>query len=322
MRTCAGRLLLAVCCGLALHAAAQTYPNRPIRFVSAYPPGGTTDILARLLGQKVYEDWKQPVVIENKPGGNGMIGTDFVAKAAPDGYTILMGNSQPLAITVTLFSKQPFDAVKDFQPITLAAVVPLVLVVHPSLPVKTTRELIALMKSRPGELNYASAGSGSPQHLTAEMFKSMARVDMTHIPYKGSGPAIIDLVGGQIPIAFESMIPIIPQIKGGKMRALAVTGAKRSAVLPDVPTVAESGVPNFEASAWYGVLAPAGVPGDIVATLNAEFNKVMKLPDVRQRLAEMGTDYVGGTPQQFGDFIKAEIVKWGKAVKESGARAD
>ena len=308
--------------GYTQNAAAQSYPTRPIRFVAAYPPGGPVDILARLLGQKMSENWKQSVVIENRVGGNGIIGTDFVAKSAPDGYTILMGNSQPLAINVSLYSKLPFDPLRDFAPVILTAVAPLVLVAHPSLPVKTTRELVALVKSRPGQFNYSSAGAGSPQHLTAEMFKSMTKLDIAHIPYKGSGPAIIDLVGGQIPFAFESIISVNPQIKGGKLRALAVTSSTRSPILPDVPTVAESGVPNFEATSWYGVVAPSAVPGNIIRILNAELMKILQLPDIRQRMVDLGSNFVAGTPEQYGEFIKSEIVKWGKAVKDSGARAD
>jgi tripartite-type tricarboxylate transporter receptor subunit TctC len=318
------RALLAACLlpMLFTGALAQSYPAKPIRFYTPYPPGGTTDIMARLIGQKMYEEWKQPVIVEAKPGAGGNVGTDFVAKSAPDGYSILMGASGPLAINVTLFSKLPYDPVRDFAPVILAAAVPLVLVVHPSVPAKTTKEFIALLKAQPGKFNYASAGPGTPQHLTAEMFKFMTKVDVAHIPYKGSGPAITDLIGGQIPFAFESMIPVIPHVKGGKLRALAVSSVKRSALLKDVPTVAESGVPNFEATAWYGVVAPAGVPKDIIAKLNGEMLRVLKLPDIRERLAEMGSDFVGGTPEQFGQLIKSEIVKWGKVVRESGARAD
>ena len=301
---------------------AQQYPAKPIRFYTPYPPGGATDILARIVGAKLFENWKQPVIVEAKPGAGGNIGTDFVAKSSPDGYTILMGASGPLAINATLYAKLPYDPLKDLAPVIKVAAVPLVLVVTPSLPAKTTKEFMALLKSKPGQFNYASAGPGTPQHLTAELFKFMTKLDMAHIPYKGSGPAIIDVIGGQVPLVFESMIPIIPHIKGGKLRALAVTSSKRSPLLADVPTVAESGVPGFEATAWYGVVAPAAVPKDIITKLNAEMLKVLKLPDIRQRLDEMGSDFVAGTPEQFGQRIKAETAKWGAVIKEAQVKLD
>ena len=307
---------------IAQYACAQSYPNKPIRFYTPYPPGGTTDIMARLFGAKMHEAWGQPVVIEAKPGAGGNIGADFVAKAPPDGYTILMGASGPLAINASLFSKLPYDPVKDFAPIVLSASVPLVLVTHSTLPVKSVKDFIVLMKARPGQFNYASAGPGSPQHLTAEMFKFMAKVEMTHIPYKGSGPAIVDLIGGQIPFAFESMIPILPHVKGGKLRALAVTSRQRSPVLPEVPTVDATGVPGFESIAWYGVVAPAGTPKEIVAKLNGEMVRIANLPDIKQRLIEMGSPPVAGTPEQFGALIRSEIPKWGKVVKQANVSLD
>ncbi|MDB5808923.1 MAG: LacI family transcriptional regulator [Betaproteobacteria bacterium] len=308
--------------GLVPAAQAQNYPVKPIRFYTPYPPGGTTDILARIVGAKMHEAWGQPVIIEAKPGAGGNIGADFVAKSPPDGYTILMGASGPLAINASLFSKLPYDPAKDFSPVVLSASVPLVLVTHPSLPVKSVREFIALMKARPGQFNYASAGPGSPQHLTAEMFKFMAKVEMTHIPYKGSGPAIVDLVGGQIPFAFESMIPILPHVKSNKLRGLAVTSAVRSPVLPEVATVADSGVPGFESIAWYGVVAPAGTPKEIVAKLNSEMVRIANLPDIKQRLIEMGSPPVAGTSEQFANLIKSEIPKWGKVVKQAKVSLD
>ena len=324
MKACYGlRLfagLIAVCCAQA--TSAQNFPSKPIRFYTPYPPGGTTDILARIFGAKMYEAWGQPVIVEAKPGAGGNIGADFVAKSPPDGYTILMGASGPLAINASLFSKLPYDPAKDFSPVVLAASVPLVLVIHPSLPVRNVREFITLIKARPGQFNYASAGPGSPQHLTAEMFKFMAKVEMTHIPYKGSGPAIVDLIGGQIPFAFESMIPILPHVKSGKLRGLAVTSATRSPVLPDISTVAESGVPGFESIAWYGVVAPAGTPKDVIAKLNGEMVRIANLPDIKQRLIEMGSSPVAGTPEQFGALIKSEIPKWGKVVKQAHVSLD
>ena len=321
-----GRLQRALVCATAVCAAqiacGQSYPAKPIRFYTPYPPGGTTDILARLVGAKMYEAWGQPVIIEAKPGAGGNIGADFVAKSPADGYTILMGASGPLAINASLFSRLPYDPVKDFAPVVLSASVPLVLVTHPTLPVKSVKEFIALMKARPGQFNYASAGPGSPQHLTAEMFKFMAKVEMTHIPYKGSGPAIVDLIGGQIPFAFESMIPILPHVKSGKLRGLAVTSKQRSPVLPEVATVDATGVPGFESIAWYGVVAPAGTPKDIIAKLNAEMVRIANLPDIKQRLIEMGSPPVAGTPDQFGALIRSEIPKWGKVVKQANVSLD
>ena len=301
---------------------AQSYPAKPIRFYTPYPPGGTTDILARIVGAKMHEAWGQPVIVEAKPGAGGNIGADFVAKSTPDGYTLLMGASGPLAINASLFSKLPYDPAKDFAPVVLSASVPLVLVAHPSLPVKNAREFIALIKARTGQFNYASAGPGSPQHLTAEMFKFMTKVEMTHIPYKGSGPAIVDLIGGQIPFAFESMIPVLAHVKGGKLRGLAVTSAARSPVLPQIATVAEGGVPGFESIAWYGVVAPAGTPKEIVAKLNGEMVRIANMPDIKQRLMEMGSPPVAGTPEQFGALIRSEIPKWAKVVKQANVSLD
>ena len=322
----AGFLQLVLACAtaacVAQSAGAQNFPTKPIRFFTPYPPGGTTDILARLVGAKMHEAWGQPVIVEAKPGAGGNIGADFVAKSPADGYTILMGASGPLAINASLFSKLPYDPVKDFAPVVLSASVPLVLVTHPTLPVKSVKEFIALMKARPGQFNYASAGPGSPQHLTAEMFKFMAKVEMTHIPYKGSGPAIVDLIGGQIPFAFESMIPILPHVKSGKLRGLAVTSKQRSPVLPDIATVDATGVPGFESIAWYGVVAPAGTPKDIVVKLNAEMVRIANLPDIKQRLIEMGSPPVAGTPDQFGALIRSEIPKWGKVVKQANVSLD
>ncbi len=307
---------------LALSCAAQSYPAKPIRFITPYPPGGTTDILARIFGAKMHETWGQPVIVEAKPGAGGNIGADFVAKSPADGYTLLMGASGPLAINASLFKKLPYDPARDFAPVVLSASVPLVMVTHPSLPAKNVREFIALMKTGRGQTNFASAGPGSPQHLTAEMFKLMAKVEMTHIPYKGSGPAIIDLIGGQVLFAFESMIPILPHVKSGKLRGLAVTSATRSAVLPETATVAESGVPGFESIAWYGVVAPAGTPADIVAKLNAEMLRIANQPEIRKQLIEMGSPPVAGASDQFGALIKSEIGKWGKIVKQANVSLD
>ena len=322
MRSMITRALIVAFTTVGLGVSAQTYPTRPIHIIAPYPPGGPTDILARLIGQKMSEDWAQPVIVESKPGAGGNVGTDYVAKAAPDGYTLLLGASGPLAINVTLFSKLPYEPAADLTPVIHVASVPLVLLVHPSLQVKTTAELIAMLKSKPGQLDYASAGPGTPQHLTAEMFKFMARVEMVHIPYKGATPALADVLGGQVPIMFDSMISCLPHVRAGKLRALAVTGVKRSGLLPDVPTVAEAGVPGFESSAWYGVVAPAGLPRNIRDKINQEIQKVLHLPDIAQRLEDMGSGFGGGTPEEFAQLIRDETEKWGKVVKASGAHAD
>jgi len=306
--------------GLATAVSAQNYPNKPIRFVTPYPPGGTTEILARLVMQPM--NLGQPFVVEARPGAGGNVGTDLVAKSAPDGYTILMGASGPLAINASLFKSLPYDPAKDLTPIVLVASVPLVLVAHPSLNVGSVKELVALLKANPGKYSYASAGNGTPQHLSAELFKTMAGVQMQHIPYKGSGPAINDLVGGQVPIAFESMIAVLPHVRSGRLRALAVTSSERSSTVPDMPTVSESGVKGYESIAWYGVVGPAGMPKDIVATLNREMRKALDTTEIKARLFTMGSGTVHGTPEQFGAFIRAEIGKWAKVVKASGATVD
>jgi tripartite-type tricarboxylate transporter receptor subunit TctC len=302
--------------------AAQNYPTKPVKFVTPYPPGGTTDILARLLGTKLQQSLGQPFLVESKAGAGGNVGTDSVAKAPGDGYTILMGASGPLAINVSLFKNLPYNPEKDLAPVVHVASVPLVLVVHQSFPAKNVKELLALLNAKPDGYSYASAGNGTPQHLSAELFKQLTGTKMVHVPYKGSGPAINDLVGGQVPIAFESLIPILPQLKGGKLRPLAVTSLKRSALLPDVPTLDESGVKGYESIAWYGVVAPGKTPKPIVDKLNAEMVKALRDPDIKQRLAEMGSAEVAGSPEKFGALIKAEIAKWAPVVKASGATID
>lgn len=313
-------LFVAALASLATAAGAQNYPTKPIRFVTPYPPGGTTEILARLLTQPM--DIGQPFVIESRPGAGGNVGTDQVAKATPDGYTILMGASGPLAINASLFKSLPYDPAKDLQPIVLVASVPLLLVVHQSLNVSSVKELVALLKANPGKYSYASAGNGTPQHLSAELFKSTAGVEMQHIPYKGSGPAINDLVSGQVPIAFESMIAVMQHVRAGRLKAIAVTSGQRNATVPEVPTVSESGVKGYESIAWYGVVGPAGMPKDAVTKLNTEMRKALSTTEVKARLFTMGSGSVHGTPEEFGRFIRAEIVKWAKVVKASGATVD
>jgi len=303
-------------------ASAQGYPNRTIRLVVPFPAGGTTDILAREVAQKLTEVFGQAVVVDNRPGAAGNIGSDLVAKSAPDGYTLLMGTVGTHAINPSLYSKMPYDHVKDFAPVVLVAGVPNVLVVNPALPVNSVSDLIKLAKDKPGQINFASSGSGTSIHLSGELFKTMASVDMTHVPYKGSSPALTDLIGGQVQIMFDNLPSALPQIKGGRLRAIAVTSLKRAPVLPDIPTINESGLPGFEASSWFGVLAPAGTPAPIVARINTEVNKWLQSADAREKLLGQGAEAAGGSPEQFASHIRAESEKWAKVVKASGAKVD
>ena len=303
-------------------AQSPPYPTRPIRLVVPFPAGGTTDILARSVAQKLTEAWGQPVVVDNRPGAAGNIGAELVAKSPADGYTLLMGTVGTHAINASLYAKMPYDHVKDFVPVILVAGVPNVLVVNPAVPANSVQELIVYAKANPGKLNFASSGSGTSIHLAGELFKVSAGVQMTHIPYKGSSPALQDLIGGQVQLMFDNLPSALPQIKGGKLRALAVTSSTRAAVLPDVPTVAESGLPGFEASSWFGVLAPAGTPPAIVTRINAEVAKWLASPEARDKLLSQGANAVGGTPEDFARHIQVETAKWAKVVKESGAKVD
>jgi tripartite-type tricarboxylate transporter receptor subunit TctC len=303
-------------------AQAPAYPTKPIRLVVPFPAGGATDILAREVAKHLTDAWGQSVVVDNRPGAGGNIGSELVAKAAPDGYTLEMGTVGTHAINASLYSKMPYDHVKDFVPVILVAGVPNVLEVNPALPVNSVQELIAYAKANPGKLNFASSGSGTSIHLSGELFKVMAGVQMTHVPYKGSAPALQDLIGGQVQLMFDNLPPSLPQIKAGKLRALAVTSAGRAPALPDTPTVAEAGLPGFEASSWFGVLAPAGTPPEIVNKLNAEIAKWLASPGAKEKLANVGANIAGGTPEDFARHIQAETTKWAKVVKESGAKVD
>ena len=302
--------------------AADNYPAKPIRFVVAFPPGGGTDIIARVIAQKLSERLAQQVVVDNRPGAGGNIGTDIVAKSAPDGYTMLMGSAGPLAINASLFAKMPFDPIKDLAPVTLAASTPNVLVVHPSLPARTVKELIALARARPGEINFASSGHGTPAHLAGELFNSMAGVKLVHVPYKGAAPALADLLGGQVQLMFSTMPPALPHVKDGKLRALAVTSRKRSPAAPDLPTLDEAALAGFEAITWHGVVVPAGTPTTVIALLNREIVAILHLPEVVERLSGQGAEAVGSTPAEFAAYIRSESVKWAKVVRESGAKAE
>jgi tripartite-type tricarboxylate transporter receptor subunit TctC len=317
-----GRVLLLLAAALTAPALADVYPSKPIRFVVAFPPGGGTDIIARSVAQKLSERLAQQVVVDNRPGAGGNIGTDIVAKSAPDGYTLLMGSAGPLAINASLFKAMPFDPVRDLAPVTLAATTPNVLVVHPSLKAATLGDLIALARARPGEINFASSGYGTPAHLAGELFNSMAGVKLVHVPYKGAAPALADLLGGQVQLMFSTMPPALPHVKDGKLRALAVTSAKRSPAAPDLPTVDEAALPGFEANTWHGVVLPAGAQPAIVERLNREIVAILHLRDVVERLSAQGAEPVGSTPEEFAAYIKSETVKWAKVVRESGAKAE
>jgi tripartite-type tricarboxylate transporter receptor subunit TctC len=301
-------------------AVAQSYPIKPIRIIVGYPAGGPTDMIARTVAQKLSPALGQQVIVDNRPGASGMIGAELAVKAPPDGYTLL---TVPItyAVTPSVFPKMPYDAEKDLAPVALVAAAPFILVVHPTLPVKTVKDLIALAKSRPGQINYASASAGGMPHLAGELFNIMAGVKLTHIPYKGAAPATIDLLAGQVSLMFNNMLSAMPHVKSGKLRAVAVTSAKRSSAVPELPTVAET-IPGFEASGWYGAFAPAATPREIIAKLNGEINRLMRQPDVAQRLAGDGVEAVTMTPAEFGTYLHSEIVKWGKVVKISGATVD
>ncbi len=300
-------------------SAAQPYPSRPARIIAGYSPGGSTDIMARIVAQKLTEALQQQVVVENRTGANGNIAAEAAAKAAPDGYTLLMA-ANGLTINPSLYKKVPYNPVKDFSPITLFALIPNVLVVHPALPAKSIKELIALARARPDQLSHGSSGTGAPGHLAGEVFKLMAKVRFIHIAYKGSSQAVIDLMGGHVQLAFPT-IPVVTQhIRSGKLRALGVTSLKRSASLPDTPTIDEAGVRGYEVVGWYGVLAPAGVPREIIARLNAEIGKALRTPELQERLLRDGAEPVGSTPDEFRAYIEADVVKWAKVIDAAGLR--
>ncbi len=305
----------------AMPALAQPYPSKPIRIVVPFPPGGIADVMARVFGQKFTDSWGQSVVVENRPGAGGNIGADLVAKSPPDGYNLVMGSIGTHSVNVSLFSKLPYDPVKDFAPVALVIEADGLLVLHPSVPAKTVKELIALARAHPGELAYASAGNGTASHLAGELFKSMAKIDLVHVPYKGNVPASTDLVGGQTSMLFATMPTVLPLAKAGKLRALAVTGTKRNPAAPELPAMAET-LPGFGVTNWIGMFAPAGTPPDIVAKLNAEIMRIMRLPEVQSRLAGEGANFVPNTPAEFAAFQKSEIAKWAKVIKESGVHVD
>jgi tripartite-type tricarboxylate transporter receptor subunit TctC len=310
---------IAICMAFGSAAAhAQTsYPVKPIRIMVAYTPAGTTDILARMLGQKFTEAWKQPVIVENRPGANGNIGTEVASKAPPDGYSLLMGTAGTHGVNPGLYPKLPYDAVKDFAAVSLVAIVPNILVVHNSLPVKNVKELIAYAKKNPGKLTFGSPGIGSTGHLSSELFKSLAGIDMVHVAYKGSAPTLQDLMGGQIQVVIDNIPPYLPHVKAGKIRALGVTPLKRSPAAPELPTIAEAGVKGYDAAAWFALFAPAGTPAEIVAKLAEETQRALNAADVRDKLLGLGAQPVGGSPEDLERFVAAEIAKWARVIQNA-----
>src|SRR5687768_6273129 len=299
---------------------AQTYPAKTVRVIVGFSPGGSTDVTARIVAQKLSEAWRQQVIVENRAGAGGNIGAEAVAKAPPDGYTLLVATTGVMAINHRLYRTLSYDAVRDFAPITQIGSLPLILIVHPSLPVKSVKDLIALAKARPGQLSYASSGVGGTTHMTAEIFRMLTGVDIVHIPYKGSGQAMADLVGGQVPMAFDQVTSSYPQVEAGRLRALAVTSAKRFASVPHLPTMAEAGVPGYEAVSWNGLSAPAGTPREIVGRIQAEVARIVQLPDIKERFFRDGIEPVASTPEQFAAHIKAERAKWEKVIEAAGIK--
>ncbi|MBY0268951.1 MAG: tripartite tricarboxylate transporter substrate binding protein [Burkholderiales bacterium] len=313
--------IAALCAATGAVQAADVYPVRPIRMIVAYPPGGGTDQVGRVMADQLTQQLGQNVVVDNRGGATGNIGTELAARAVPDGYTLLMGNVAPNAVNVSLFKKLGFDPVGDFSPVSLVAITPNILVAHPSLQVKTVRELLALAKARPGTLNFPSAGVGSSSHLAGELLKSLAKIDMVHVPFKGGGPALVAMISGEVQIMFATMPAAMPHVKSGKARAIAVTTAKRSQAMPELPTIAEAGVTGYEASTWYGLLAPAKTPKPVIDRIHAETVKILAGP-ARQRLEVQGFEPIGGTPAEFSAYIKSEILKWAKVIRDANIPAE
>ncbi len=298
-------------------AAAQGYPSKPVRMIVPYPPGGGNDGLGRPFALKLAEKWGQSVTVDNRPGASGMIGADLVAKSAPDGYTLLLCGAPEAALNATIYPKMTYDPLRSFAPVSQLAFSPLALAVHPSLPARTPQEFIALAKKQPGELAYSSIGAGSPQHIAGEWMKMMADINITHVPYKGGGPQLVDLMGGHVHSGFLALPAVAPHIKSGRVRVIGVTSAKRSPTIPDVPTLRESGLAGYDVSQWYGVTVVAGTPADIVAKIHADLTDILKMPDIRSRMADLGAEPVGSNPAQFSEHIRAEIAKYRKIVQDT-----
>ena len=316
------RLLIYVLCAFAVQAWAQSYPSKPVRVIVPYPPGGGNDTLGRLFAAKLGERMGQPFVVENRPGAGTMIGTEAAAKSAPDGYTILLSSIATHALSPNLYARVPYDPIKDFAPISLLGIAPTVLVVNSDLPAKNLQELIALAKSKPGQLAYASGGNGTPPHINAEVFKSVAGVDLLHVAYKGGGPALTDLIAGRVHVMLDTAASAMPHVRGGKLRALALSAPKRSAEYPELATFAEAGLPQYDTNAWYSMHAPAGTPNEIVRRLNAELVAILKDADILARFKQLSTDPVGNSPEEFGAFVKAELEKYARIIKAAGIRLD
>ena len=315
-------LALAACCGLAAQiTAAADFPTRPLRVIVPYAPGGGTDTAARIIGQKLGENWGQTVVVDNRPGAAGIIGTDLVAKAVPDGHTLLVAAGAH-AINPSLYRKLPYDVQKDFAHIAFLCTAPNILVVNPALPVHSVKDLIALAKAKPGQLSFGSGGAGQTPHLAAELFKSMAGVDMVHVPYKGGAPATLDLIGGRIAVMFGGMVLTLPHVKAGKLRAIATTGAKRAKAVPELPTIAESGLPGYEADEWFGLWGPAAIPSPIVQKLNGTVREILKRADTQERFAALGAEVIDMSTREFTAFEQKQIAKWAKVAKEANIHAD
>jgi tripartite-type tricarboxylate transporter receptor subunit TctC len=306
----------------ASQADARTYPERPVRVIDAYSAGGGSDAVARLIAPKLSEMWGKQVVVENRPGASGAIGTELAVKAPPDGHTLLMGIDGSIAVNPTLFPNLAYDPQRDLVAVTQTSTQPMILVVHPTVPVTSVKELLARAKAQPGKINFASGGAGGTSHLAAELFKAMAKVDMTHVPYKGSAPAVIAVVGGEVQIMIGVGLPLLPHVNAGKLKALAVTTATRSNLLPAVPTVAQAGVPGYEAAGWNGLFAPANTPASIVAKVNRDVVKALNMPDVRDKLVSMGATPVGSSSEHFSAFVKQETARWGKVVRNNNIRAE
>jgi tripartite-type tricarboxylate transporter receptor subunit TctC len=311
------------CIAMAASAAAQdNYPSKPVRMLVPYGPGGATEIIARIVAQRLTESLSQTFLVENRPGANGNIALEAAAKAAPDGYTLLMASTAEVAINHNLYSRMTYDPVKDLSAVTLAGITPLILVIHPSIPAQSLQELIALAKAKPGRLTFASPGNGSVQHLSGELLKILQRIDMVHVPYKGGAPAVTDLLAGQVSMFFAGMPPAMPHVKAGKLRAIAVTTTKRSPAAPEVPTMEEAGVPGFDITNWFGVFVPAGTPKPIIAKLAAEIGQALTRAEVKESLTAQGVQVGGTSTEEFSRFYRAEIAKYAKIIKDSGARAD
>lgn len=321
-RLCSRLAAAAALAASAAVAVAQGYPNKPIRYVIHFPAGGGADVTGRALAAKLQETLGQPVVVDNRPGAGGNVGTEIVARSAPDGYTLLYGTNGPFGINPSLFGKLPYDPARDFAPIALAQLVPSIMVVHPEVPAKTLKEFIAWVNANPGKVDYASAGNGTIGHMAGEFLKTLTGMQMVHIPFRGGAAAMTEVIAGRIPMYIETAPNALPNVRSGRVRALAITTGRRSPLAPDIPTMSESGATGYDVSAWSGLFAPAGTPRDIVQRIAADMSRIARMPDYRERLAALGSEAVESSPEQFSQFVQAELVKWVKAVKESGAKLD